>query len=75
VEWYSLGADLTENTISLLVWYHVFYCSDNAMPGARPRGNTASRSSLLLRDVTADVMCSSVACTIVLNADKLFTVP
>jgi hypothetical protein len=68
VDWYSLGADPTENTLSVLIWvawYHVFHCSgtDRLVPD---RVETPLPAALLLlRDVTADVTYSSVACAII----------
>jgi hypothetical protein len=72
VEWYSLRADPTENTVPLLMWvalYHVFHYSGIVGPLPDRVATPLPSALLLLRDVTADVdmTCSSVACAIIVT--------
>jgi hypothetical protein len=66
-EWYSLGADPTENTVSLLMWvarYHVCHCSSTKHL-VSDRVATPFPEILLLRDVTQAATCSSAPCAII----------
>jgi hypothetical protein len=70
VEWYSLEADPTENADPLLMWvawYHGFHCSGTVQLVRDLEATPLPASLLLLRDVTADVTCSSVACAITIT--------
>jgi hypothetical protein len=78
VMWYSLGADPTENTIPLLMWvawYHMFHCRDTVRLLPDRLATRLPAALLMVHVISMDVTCSSIACAIIVNADKLFTLP
>jgi hypothetical protein len=70
VESYSLRVDSRENIIPLLMrvaWYHMFLCSSTVRLVPDCMATPLPAAILLLHDVTADVMCSSVVCAIIIT--------
>jgi hypothetical protein len=70
VEWYSLEAEPTENTVSLLAWvawYDVFHCSGTIRLMPDRVATLLPAAFLLLYEITEDVTCSSVACAVIVR--------
>jgi hypothetical protein len=70
VEWYSLGTEPTENTILLLMWvawYRKFHWSGTIHLVPDCVATPLPAGVILLRDITEDVACSSVACVIIVT--------
>jgi hypothetical protein len=68
VKRYSPGADPTENIVRLLMWvawYRMFHCSGTLRLVLDHTAALLPAVLLLLRYVTADITCSSVACAVI----------
>jgi hypothetical protein len=70
VEWYSLVADPTEDTVPLLMWvawYHMFHCSGTICLAPDRMATQLPTAPKLLCDITMDVMGSSVVHAIIVT--------
>jgi hypothetical protein len=48
-----------------VAWYHAFHCSGTVRLAPDRVATPLPAALLLLRDVTADVTCSSVSCAVI----------